>query len=284
LDSGESTILKIAINPLGGLIIAENYNFESSVETSGLEEYSFKEIGSVDLDLDGNVEILALDFNGIIYVINTNYTFESGFPQSLDATSPILARDLFGDEHPELVIQVDSADILVLDWQGKEQYRLSNPKGSELRILGQYQGKNCIVSESSIWLFDDATETGGNEWALLHHDPANSRVFDTEADFRTPDANLLIDPDRTYNYPNPATDGTTTIRVFVESAEEVEVEIYDLAGYFVKRLQLENLIQGEVNEVVWDVSGVESGVYFANVQATKGSDWENKIVKIAVVH
>ena len=284
LDSGESTILKIAINPLGGLIIAENYNFESSVETSGLEGYSFKEIGSVDLDLDGNVEILALDFNGIIYVINTNYTFESGFPQSLDATSPILARDLFGDEHPELVIQVDSADVLVLDWQGKEQYRLSNPKGSELRILGQYQGKNCIVSESSIWLFDDATETGGNEWALLHHDPANSRVFDTEADFRTPDANLLIDPDLTYNYPNPATDGTTTIRVFVESAEEVEVEIYDLAGYFVKRLQLENLIQGEVNEVVWDVSGVESGVYLANVQATKGSDWENKIVKIAVVH
>ncbi len=70
----------------------------------------------------------------------------------------------------------------------------------------------------------------------------------------------------------------------MESAEEVKVEIYDLAGYFVERFQFDNLIQGEVNEVVWDVSGVESGVYFANVKATKGSDWENKIVKVAVVH
>jgi len=284
IDLQESKTHDIAINPLGGLLIKEKYLSEPSIETVGLGDYNFKEIGAVDLDLDGNIEILALDFNGIIYVINTNFTFESGFPISLDATSAVLARDLFGDEHPELVVQVDSADIVVLDWKGKEWYRLSNPKESELRMLSQYQGYNCISTESTIWLFDSTATTYGNEWPYIHHDPSNSRSLVAYVDFRVPDANKLIDTHRTYNYPNPTEDGSTTIRVFVESAEKVEINIYDIAGYFVKSLVIDAPTHGEVNEVVWDVSDIESGVYLANVIATKEDRSENKILKIAVVH
>ena len=286
----ENTLIyrtRFALGEVGGIkrkVTDYSVTPETIDEAIGLENFNFVNLSAVDLDLDGAVEYLTVDENEAIYVFNKNFTFESGFPQALNATSPILARDLFGDVHPELVVQVDTSDIIVLDWQGKEQYRLSNPKGSELRMLSQYQGKNCIVSESSIWLFDDATETGGNEWTSVHHDPTNSRYLTAFVDLQISNTSKLIDADRTYNYPNPATEGTTIIRVFVESAEEVKVEIYDLAGYFVERLQFDNLIQGEVNEVVWDVSGVESGVYFANVKATKGSDWENKIVKVAVVH
>ncbi|MFQ6676429.1 MAG: T9SS type A sorting domain-containing protein [Fidelibacterota bacterium] len=94
----------------------------------------------------------------------------------------------------------------------------------------------------------------------------------------------LIDGNRTYAYPNPAAGGTTTIRVFVESADRVDIEIYDLAGYFVEKLTLESPLQGTVNEVVWNVSGVESGVYMANVTAGQQDRMESKILKIAVVH
>lgn len=238
----------------------------------------------VDLDIDGRLEVIASTQKGSVLVYNSNSTLEAGFPVTLNATSPILSLDLFDDSHPELVFQVDSSDIVVLDWRGREQFRLSNPNGSKLRMLSQYQGKNCIATASSIWLFDEVTESHGNEWVSFHGDPSNSRYVNTWIDYQSPNKNRLINPRRTYNYPNPATAGTTTIRVFVESAEKVEVEIFDLAGYFVERLKFDNLIQGEVNEVVWNVSAVESGVYFANVKASKGSDWESKIVKIAVVH
>ena len=284
LSLQESREYDIAIDPSGGLLIKENFLSEPSIEAVGLKEYNFKEIGAVDLDLDGDIEIIALDFNGTIYVININFTFESGFPISLGATSAVLARNLFGDELPELVVQVDSSDIVVLDWKGKEQYHLTNPKGSELRMLSQYQGRNCIATESTIWLFDSTTATNGNEWPYIHHDPSNSRSLIAYVDYRIPDANKLIDTRRTYNYPNPAEDGSTTIRVFVESAEKVEINIYDIAGYFVKSLVIDTPTQGEVNEVGWDLSDVESGVYLANVIATKEDRSENKILKIAVVH
>ncbi len=282
--SGEVINTHVGILQNGGLRWVESDSANLILPVDGLMSELYKTLSLSDTDLDGYVEAVTTSYDGNIFVVNQGLSFVSGFPKSLNATSVVLVRNLFGDQHPELVVQVDSADIVVLDWEGKEQYRLSNPKGSELRILSQYQGKNCIATESSIWLFDEATETSGIEWVSLHHDPSNSRYLFALVDFRTPNTNLLIDADRTYNYPNPVTDGTTTIRVFVESAEEVEVEIYDLAGYFVERIQFDNLMQGEVNEVVWDVNSVESGVYFANVKATKGSGWENKIVKIAVIH
>ena len=245
--------------------------------------FCFSAIGVADVDLDGRVEILATDVGGRVNVMNTFLTFESGFPISLDATSSILARDLFGDDRPELVVQVDSSDIVVLDWRGEEQYRLANPKGSQLRALSQYQGYNCIATESSIWLFDRFTETHGNEWSHRHHDPTNRRHLEAVLASKVPDIARLMDPRRTYNYPNPVKHGATTIRVFVESAEKVDVLIYDIAGYFKENLTIDTPLQGEVNEVIWDVSGVESGMYFANVVATRGTESENTILKIAVV-
>lgn len=253
-------------------------------EISGLNGHGFTTISGVDADLDGRIELLLVDDEGSVYSVNENLTGESGFPVHLNATSPVLARDLFGDEHPELVVQVEQGDLVVLDWQGKEQYRLANPPGSKLRVLTQYRGRNSIVTESSIWQFDSVSVTNGNEWPHQHHDPANSRRLTASIPFRSVNEMKLIDNQRTYNYPNPAKGGSTTIRVFVESAEKIEITIYDLAGFYVDMVAMDSPIPGEVNEIVWDVSAVESGVYFANVTATKGDRMENKILKIAVVH
>ncbi|MFQ6674637.1 MAG: T9SS type A sorting domain-containing protein, partial [Fidelibacterota bacterium] len=209
---------------------------------------------------------------------------ESGFPVPLASTSPVLAKNLFGDDHLELVVQVDSSDVVVLDWQGQERFRLANPKGSDLRMLGPYGGLTSIATRSTIWLFDSTTVTGGNEWPYVHHDPSNRRTLTAVLSQGKPRENLLMDRGRTYNYPNPAEDGRTSIRVFVESADRVEIMIYDVAGFFVRKFTMDSPVRSEVNEVVWDVSGVESGLYFANVVALRGDDSESKILKIAVIH
>jgi len=266
------------IKPDGGLSIGER--------AVGLESIRFSTISAVDLDLDGDPEFIATDQGGSVYCIiaNVNYPLKSGFPVHIKARSTVLARDLFGDEHPELVVQVESGDIVILDWNGKEQYSLANAKGNELRMLSNFRARNCIATESTIWLFDSTKSTNGNAWSYEHHNPTNRRVFHATLRVQTPDETELIDVKRTYNYPNPVKDNTTTIRIFVESAEKIDIMIYDLAGFFVDKINLNSPIHGEVNEVVWDVSNVESGVYFVNITASKGNKLENKILKIAVVH
>ena len=40
---------------------------------------------------------------------------------------------------------------------------------------------------------------------------------------------------------------------------------------------------GMDNEVIWDVSSVQSGIYFAHIEAQGGGEHGNAIVKIAVI-
>jgi hypothetical protein len=76
---------------------------------------------------------------------------------------------------------------------------------------------------------------------------------------------------------------TATIRVQVESANAVEINIYDLGGYFVKKVDFDYVQEGLPNEYSWDVSNQEAGVYFARVTASKGSQSEEKIIKIGII-
>ena len=280
-DDGSSPISGIAsVHRDYGL----HYSSEDGEGQTGFQMILFNSLGIVDIDLDGRLEFLATDTDGTAYVINSNMTHEFGFPLDLHATSAVLARDLFGDAHPEIVLQVEGGDIVVVDWGGRERYRLSNSKESELRMVTEFKGKSAVVAESVIWQFDDAAETSGNEWPMDLGSPTHSAEF--VATFPSPrqPAATLMDNNRTYNYPNPVQEGSTTIRVFVESAEKVEIRIYDVAGFFVEKLTMDDLVQGEVNEIVWDVQTVESGLYFANVEATQGAKSEKKILKISVIH
>jgi hypothetical protein len=63
----------------------------------------------------------------------------------------------------------------------------------------------------------------------------------------------------------------------------VAVKIFDLAGDLVAELK-DRAIGGFDNEIVWDVSNIQSGVYFAhlNVISAGGSE-DYKIIKIAVI-
>jgi hypothetical protein len=260
---------------------------ESTVQhsSSGQFDHQFLEIGMVDLDLDGSPEIIAVDSEGDIYAFNANLTLVSGFPVKLDAIPPVLAKDLFGDGHPELVVQLSSGDLVVLNWEGGREYYLSNPAGDPLQMLGEYDDRNCIFTSSSIWLFDEIkSHVSPNKWVQVHADPANSRSLTFSTTFSVPNPNNLIDKSHTYVYPNPVREGKVVFRVFVEAAQSVEIMIYDVAGYFVRRFTMESPIQHEVNEVTWNVANVEPGVYFAVVNATSGSRQESKQIKIAVIH
>lgn len=289
-DLASNTTRKIiaAIRHDGGLLVkalGESVSGKDSTMYTGLYDTQFLEIGMVDLDLDGLPEILAIDSEGNVYAFNPNLTLVSGFPVLSDAIPPVLAKDLLGDDQPELVVQLSSGDLMVLNSKGEREFYLSNPVGDRLQMLGEYEGRNCIITRSAIWLFDDTkSPVSTNAWVQVHADPANSRSLTYSTFLPVPDSKHLLDKSRTYVYPNPAREGKIIFRVFVESAQSLEIMVYDIAGFFVRRFKLETPVQHEVNEVTWNVTNVEPGVYFAVVNATNGSQQESKQIKLAIIH
>ncbi|MDP7565640.1 MAG: T9SS type A sorting domain-containing protein [Candidatus Marinimicrobia bacterium] len=242
-----------------------------------------------DLDLDGSTEYIYESYlisGDPLSVINIeakhlNGITVSGFPlDTMTTRGTPLIKDLIGDEHPEIVVQNAEGEIIIINWQGELEYRLTDY--GNLICLSEYEGRNAIVTESAIWLFDEVSENYGNEWTSTHHDFGNTRTLHLNIPRRIPES-ALIDKDKTYAYPNPVYDGKVKLRIAVESADKVEIMIYDFAGFFVKKFTMDNLTQGFIHEEWWNVDDVESGVYFANITATSGTKSESEILKIGVI-
>ena len=267
---------------------AKVVNFNGSIDNI-IQDLS---LSIADINLDGEVEYIFADYGNPFYdpqpyydvsimVKYLNSVTVSGFPlDSISNGQPALIKNLFGDEHPEIIVQDFNNEIMIINWKGELEYRLTDY--GELICLSEYEGRNAIVSESAIWLFDEVSENYGNEWTSTHHDFGNTRTLHLNIPKRTPEA-ALIDKDKTYVYPNPVYDGIVKLRIAVESAEKVEIMIYDFAGYFIKKYTIDNLTQGMIHEELWNIDDVESGVYFANITATNGTKSETEILKIGVI-
>lgn len=88
---------------------------------------------------------------------------------------------------------------------------------------------------------------------------------------------------KAYNWPNPVYNGETFFRFFVSEDSKVEINIFDLAGDLVEKLN-ENVSGGYDNEIAWNVANIQSGVYFAHlsIEGTSGKS-DYKIIKVAVI-
>lgn len=266
----------------GGIVIEEN---ETTINpTSYYNEITFKYISAIDLNNDGNIEVLALDSDGNIYGLNKNYTFATGFPVEYNAVPPILARNIIGNEYPEIIFKNNEGEIIILNNIGELQYRLSGNKNSKLIMIGENNNRNTIVTESNIWGFDELSQNGGNEWTTWYGDENNSKMIIIDYIKEITSGNNLIDKERTYVYPNPAKDGKTKIRVFNYSADKINLKIYDAAGYFVDEIQSNIKVKNGVWETEWDVSDIESGVYLIKLTVSNKSNEDSAILKVGVIH
>jgi hypothetical protein len=77
-------------------------------------------------------------------------------------------------------------------------------------------------------------------------------------------------------------DGRTFIRYYLSQDASVTIKIYNLAGDRVAELQGPGF-GGFDNEVEWNVSAVQSGIYFARIEARNSTSGGVRIVKVAVV-
>ncbi len=276
------------INSKSGSNISAKIPFEGGLKIGdrpiAFNDIIFQYISAIDLDLDGIIEVLALDSNGKLYALNQNYTVATGFPIDIKAIPPILAKNILGDEKPEIIFQNSKGEIIILNNAGEVLYKLSNHRKSRLRKLSEYNNRNIIIAESTIWSFDIVKPTHGNEWSMYYSDDINSNIIELDYVKEALNGNNLIDKKRTYVYPNPVRDGKTKIRVFNYSAEKINLKIYDAAGYFIDEIQSDFDVNNSIWETEWDVSNIESGVYLIKLIATKQNREESTILKVGVIH
>ncbi len=112
----------------------------------------------------------------------------------------------------------------------------------------------------------------GNSYFYAYQSVANNEINDS-----------LLEKKKTFCWPNPVQSSESFIRYSVSEPCNVSVNIFNMAGNFIKSFSDNQPNINHFNEVTWDVSKIESGVYYAIVKAEKGSISEAKTVKIMVI-
>ena len=215
------------------------------------DEFSGQSI-LLDVDRDGLNEIINVTQQGKLYVFDTKTGRTlNNFPL-VTGNFPINSPFLFSEELPTMgPLPVYKPYVATIDAN----------KHLTVWNLAPVQGK---VS----WNGEYGNATQNSFLALTKSLQADAEYFPL---------------DKTYNWPNPVYSGSTNIRYYVSEDSDIKIKIVDLAGDLVS--ELNNKARGGFdNETAWDVSKIQSGVYFAYVEAKSvNGKSASKVIKIAVI-
>lgn len=199
-----------------------------------------------------------------------------------------LSVDLNNDGAGDVITFTTNGKILAVDGMtGKvlDGFPISSGgKVSATPVIFSENGKTAlaIVTEENRFMSWTISQFDGKQfWTEENGSPSNAS-FVKAAD-NTESITEFFPQSKAYNWPNPVYESTTNIRYYVSEDSDAEVSIFDLAGDLVAKLNGKGT-GGFDNEIVWDVSDTQSGVYFAHLKVTGVSGkTDTKIIKIAVI-
>lgn len=239
-----------------------------------------------------------------IYAITYTGAVLNGFPISTigsevlpsdanDITGSIAVADLNDDGKPDIVFGTEGGEIYA--------YTGATAKivpGFPVSVGGELAGSPAVAYDSQTgslylaaigmdgylysWTFKGSSASQilwGNLLGNNYH--MNSVTSPLASQPPVPTASLMP-ADQVYNWPNPVTGGMTKIHFYLRDNARVSISIYSFAGSKVADI-VTNGIGGIANEVDWNVGDVQSGVYFARVEAVSSNARDVQIIKIAVV-
>lgn len=248
-----------------------------------------------DIDGDGMQDIIAFAGNRI-HVWNHNGITLDNFPVALPAgdtlASTPLAADVNGDGVIDIIGATQRGLVVAYDRTGRSIAGFPLIAGLGAQSLAVATAGDSILvfaasaADGSVsgWMTGRTTlpvVAARYPWPQEQRDAEHSG-YDPTPISGVPLAAEFFPPSRAYNWPNPAYDGKTMIRYYVRDRATVVIRIYDVAGDLVAELQGPGS-PGMDNEVAWDLAGVQSGVYFAHIEAAGSAASGSAIVKIAVV-
>ncbi len=300
------TGLRIVFGTLDGFVYAVTRDLKIA---PGFPVPTYGQIHSApalaDVNGDGRIDIVVCSGNKIV-AMNANGTMLDNFPVSTPSATDILASpvvaDLNGNGSADVVTVTQEGLVVAYDRSGKmlQGFPLLTGfnRGSSPAVF--YLPDSCsgctgiglaAASEDGhvyAWhtgaLKPGTTPFPTQPWPQIGRDGLNTGLVDTT--YQPVSRYAFFPQDRAYNWPNPVDRNhgfKTHIRYFVSTAATVHIKIFDMAGDLVAELQGPG-VGGFDNEVVWDVSNVQSGVYFAHIDAQGGTGGSGSaVIKIAVV-
>ncbi len=305
--SSNNWVLAASVSPKGNYIIAaENNgnkiisynqslsqkNFEINVPSSGILNLAI-----ADIDGDGEKDIIVQCAN-ILSVFNRTGFMLDGFPiqarTGLAFTGTPLVIDFNGDGKPEICLLTNDGEMWVYDRKGKllsgfpVQVTSSGNAFPAVYTSPYPSNKLGIAVLSASGSFDAfltssiAAPASLVWWQYLgdeKHSNANENVSNAQP---IPISTEFFPKSRVYNWPNPVYGRTTQIRYFTNEDANVTITILDLSGKKITELSGHGSA-GMDNEVTWNVSNIQSGVYLGRVEARGADKDEVVFIKIAVV-
>jgi M6 family metalloprotease-like protein len=247
-----------------------------------------------DWDGDGFLEI-AVSCGSRIELLNLNGSFVDYYPapywERTDMISAPLIADLEGKGGYGVIVQSGRGNVEAYDQRGEgvSGYPLAaGGTGAISPLFTDLDGDGntdlaAVADGGWVWVWKTGIEysPGRVPWGAWAHDSGHTGL--AEAVSAAPVSGRDVLPARSvYNYPNPTRGRRTTIRYRLEKDARVEIAIFDLSGELIQRFPGPGQ-GGTENEAVWELDGVESGVYLG--QVTAAGPWGEKAVtiKIAVV-
>jgi len=245
-----------------------------------------------DINGDGQQEII-LTADNKIYAINKFGVVLDNFPYSIPnvttITSGVAVTDLNGDNIAEVIFGTGDGRVYAYSIDGKVLDGFPINTGGRVRstpaIINSNSSFGIMVYSEDGYLYGYKTPWAYNDTKVLWKNflRNSAHTNDGAGSLGTVTSTQPCLPsDKVYNWPNPAYGKSTNIRYFLNGdVTGISIKIMDLSGELVTTLA-GTTNKGLDNEVQWDISNVQSGIYFAILELSGGCS-ETASIKIAVV-
>lgn len=287
------------------IILTEGNNFYVIVDGQLFSSFAFpsEEIATfslADLFADGNNYIL-FNSKSRIYAVNFSGILASNFPINTESSysligSPLII-DLNNDGKTEILSFNSFGELYAYNcFNGKTlasfPINVVNNKSvipsllmKELPTMGpiaRFKPILPVVNNNGILSFWSLSPLSGKEYWLSEYATQSNNSFVASADSKSKIVEYFP-TEKAYNWPNPVYGNETNIRYYVSEDSDVSIKIFDLSGDLVANIN-SKAIGGIDNETKWNVSGIQSGVYYAIIEVKSGTGkTANKLIKIAVI-
>lgn len=181
----------------------------------------------------------------------------------------------------------------------------ANPTGITYAVKFQNSATQLIKPARITLPYTDAAVTGmdqdnlrmyamsGGAWTLLNTSSADTGGKKVSAETLTLStftimeyvpSGALLSGESVYTYPNPAKGDTVTFKFYLAEKAYVAVDVYNVAGEKVARLEKPNCPAGIVSELAWNIKNIASGVYQYKLEARSAAGTKSIMKRLAVIH
>ncbi len=278
-----STIVKLDDNSFE-IYDAKTFEFKNRFTTG----YIGATITSIaDLDRDGTLDIIVGQGTSL-YAYNYRGTVLDNFPFKVsDGGSIVGSPSIVGitnSSSKAIIFGTSNGHLYAIDSEGKILNGFPLQTGGILSSPAISAGYLVVAStDSSVYFYKTGSlfDTSRIYWSGYLSDKYHSNFVENKGTVSAKSTELLPSSSA-YNWPNPVYDRATNIRYYLSKSAIVKIRIYNMAGELVDDFSGPGIANLD-NEVQWDVSKVQSGVYFAQIRASAGGEEKTAIIKIAVV-